>query len=62
MEFNLYLQKYKFPFILASKICGIFVLKERKAQVPCKAYVIPLQIPFSSEPNSMNLRFFSYIG
>ena len=27
--------------------------KERKAQVPCKAYVIPLQIPFSSEPNSM---------
>ena len=48
MEFNLYLQKYKFPFILASKICGIFFFKDRKAQVPGKAYVIPYQIPFSS--------------
>lgn len=38
MEFNLCLQKYKFPFILASKICGIFFLKDRKAKVPCKAY------------------------
>jgi len=43
MEFNLYLQKYKFPFILASKICGIFVLRERKS---LKSLANPLQIPF----------------